>query len=150
MTITILGKLPDTAAYLDRPGYNVWPATHKWTPEKGRAWIVKAVARGDKFLLVSTDFSGAYFQEIRILQAEAQMMRTQAGVLNAQALELNEAIRDMSKRAIAHLGPVLPIGTGGEKCAACNHARANHNQDIGNGEMTECSECGCHRFATMT
>lgn len=37
-----------------------------------------------------------------------------------------------------------------EKCVTCNHPRASHNQDVGNGEMSECSECGCHRFMTMT
>lgn len=62
------------------------------------------------------------------------------------------------ERALAKLGPVVPPGLtldkttidSTEKCLACNHARASHNQDVGNGEMTECSECGCHQFATMT
>jgi hypothetical protein len=37
-----------------------------------------------------------------------------------------------------------------EICFACGHAREFHNQDIGNGEMNDCSECGCHGFASST
>ena len=36
-----------------------------------------------------------------------------------------------------------------KKCVLCNHSRTSHNQDIGNGEMTECAVCGCHWFMTM-
>lgn len=107
--ITILGRLPDTAPYIGKPGYNVSEESPDWTPEKGRAWVVEAVARGDKFLLVSTDFTGVYLQEIGWLRAEAQKMRIRAGVLKARALELDEAVADVSKRALAHLGPVIPL-----------------------------------------
>jgi hypothetical protein len=105
---TILGKLTDTAPYIDQPGYNVYPESDDWTPDKGRAWLREAVARGDEFLLVSTEFTGAYLQEIRWLQDEAQRLRTQAGTLQARALELSNAVADVSKRALAHQGAILP------------------------------------------
>ncbi len=97
---TILGKLSDTTAYLDRPGYNVSPPSDDWTPELGRAWLVEAVNRGDKFELVSTDFSGMYLREIHWLQAEAQRLRLEAIALQDRALELGNAIARVSKEAI--------------------------------------------------
>jgi hypothetical protein len=57
------------------------------------------VARGDKFLLVSPDFTGVYFQEIRWLRDEAAALRGQAWVLADRALEIEEAVRDAAKRA---------------------------------------------------
>lgn len=78
----------------------------RWTPEKARAWIAEAVARGDKFLLVSTNFSGAYLWEIRALQDETQKLRIQAGKLSGRALELSDAIAAISRQALAQLGPV--------------------------------------------
>ena len=107
--ITILGKLADTAPYRDQPGYNVWPKDDAWAPERARAWIARAVARGDKFLLVSMDFSGAYLWEIRALQAEAQKTRMRAEVLKTRARELSDAVAEVSKRVLAGMGPVLPI-----------------------------------------
>ena len=106
---TVLGKLTDTAPYVGQPGFNVYPKFDDWTPEKGRAWLREAVARGDKFLLVSTDFTGAYLQEIRWLQDEVQKLGIQARVLRERAWELSDAIAAVSKRAIAHLGPVRPL-----------------------------------------
>ena len=97
--ITILGKLADTSAYMDKPGYNVYPRSDDWTPELAKAWLSEAVTRGDTFQLVSTDFTGVYLQEIRWLQDEAQKLREQASVLLARALELNDAIADISKQA---------------------------------------------------
>ena len=93
---TVLGKFKDTAPFVGQPGYNVYPKSTDWTPEKSRAWIAEAVARGDEFLLVSTDFSSVYGQEIRWLQDEAQKLRTQAGVLNGRAWELSDAVADVS------------------------------------------------------
>lgn len=91
--ITVLGKLPDTAPYIGKAGYNVYPASDDWTPEKGRVWLSEAVRRGDDFLLVSSDFSGAYLREIGWLQDEAQKLRWQAASLQARAVAINEAVR---------------------------------------------------------
>ena len=96
---TVLGKLADTAPYIGRAGYSVYPESDDWTPEKGRVWLLEAVERGDKFLLVSTDFTGVYLQEIRWLRDAATKRRFQARALLDRALELEEAVRDAAKQA---------------------------------------------------
>jgi hypothetical protein len=96
---TVLGKLKDTAPYVGREGYNVYPESDDWTPENVRVWLREAVARGDAFLLVSADFTGDYAREVRWLGDEACKLRMQARVLVDRALELEKAVSDAAKRA---------------------------------------------------
>jgi len=96
--ITILGHPTDTAQYLNREGYNVHAPD--LTPDQVKAWIREAVTRGDDFRLESTDFVGAFGQEVRWLRAEEQRLRMAGRVLEMRALAIGEAVRDARKRAL--------------------------------------------------
>lgn len=65
--ITVLGKLKDTQRYAGQAGYNVLPFSLDWTPEKNRRWLQSAIERGDDFLIISTDVSGQFAEELQYL-----------------------------------------------------------------------------------
>ena len=68
--ITVLGKLKDTLKYIGVDGYNVLPDSPDWTLGKNRQWLLKAIGRGDHFLLVSLEVSGQYATELQWLLAQ--------------------------------------------------------------------------------
>jgi hypothetical protein len=72
-TVTVLGKLADVRAYVDKPGYNVLASRPDWTPGMNVAFIEEAVKRGDQFLLVSSDVSGQYRIELELLFEKLQI-----------------------------------------------------------------------------
>lgn len=62
--ITVIGKLGDLQKYRDYPGFNVMPLTPTWTPASNCAWLDEAIERGDKFLIVSSDYTGVFKNEL--------------------------------------------------------------------------------------
>ena len=65
--ITVLGKLADTQKYIGLDGYNVLSFTPDWTPDKNYKWLDAAIARGDQFLIVSSEWSGWFAEELKYL-----------------------------------------------------------------------------------
>jgi len=97
--ITILGQPDDTVLYRNREGYTVHPLD--WTTDQVRAWIAEAVERGDKFQLVSTEFTGMDDREVRWLREESYKLRARGGMLIDMAREIDDAVAQASKRARA-------------------------------------------------
>ncbi len=62
--ITVIGKFRDIERFRDVDGYNVMPSCADWTPQLNRAWIDEALERGDQFLIASSDYSGAFLDEL--------------------------------------------------------------------------------------
>lgn len=62
--ITVIGKLADIERYRNVTGYNVMARRDDWTPERNRSWLDEAIARGDQFLIASSDYSGEFLNEL--------------------------------------------------------------------------------------
>lgn len=62
--ITVLGKLKDTKEYIGKDGYNVLAESDGWTQRLNAEWLLEAVKRGDKFLIVSTELTGMFEKEV--------------------------------------------------------------------------------------